>query len=62
MLGPRYFLGGQLQHRLDDLPPGRKRPDHTHLKEGDEMILILLWLLGLPLGLIIILFLLGIGH
>jgi len=26
------------------------------------MILILLWLLGLPLGLIIILFLLGIGH
>jgi len=26
------------------------------------MILILLWLLGLPLGLIILLFLLGIGH
>jgi len=26
------------------------------------MLLILLWLLGLPLGLIIILFLLGIGH
>ena len=26
------------------------------------MILILLWLLGLPLGLIIILFLLGVGH
>jgi len=26
------------------------------------MILILLWLLGVPLGLIIILFLLGIGH
>jgi len=26
------------------------------------MVLILLWLLGLPLGLIIILFLLGIGH
>jgi len=26
------------------------------------MILILLWLLGVPLGLIILLFLLGIGH
>jgi len=26
------------------------------------MLLILLWLLGLPLGLIIILFLLGVGH
>jgi len=26
------------------------------------MILILLWLLGVPLGLIIILFLLGLGH
>jgi len=26
------------------------------------MFLILLWLLGLPLGLIIILFLLGVGH
>jgi len=26
------------------------------------MALILLWLLGLPLGLIIILFLLGVGH
>jgi len=26
------------------------------------MILILLWLLGLPLGLIIVLFLLGLGH
>jgi len=26
------------------------------------MILILLWLLGVPLGLIIILFLLGVGH
>jgi len=26
------------------------------------MILILLWLLGVPLGLIILLFLLGVGH
>jgi len=26
------------------------------------MLLILLWLLGVPLGLIIILFLLGVGH
>jgi len=26
------------------------------------MILILLWLLGVPLGLIVLLFLLGIGH
>jgi len=26
------------------------------------MILILLWLLGVPLGLIIILFLVGLGH
>jgi len=26
------------------------------------VILILLWLLGVPLGLIIILFLLGVGH
>jgi len=26
------------------------------------MFLILLWLLGVPLGLIIILFLLGVGH
>jgi len=26
------------------------------------MILILLWLLGVPLGLIILLFLLGMGH
>jgi len=26
------------------------------------MVLILLWLLGLPLGLIILLFLLGVGH
>jgi hypothetical protein len=26
------------------------------------MFLILLWLLGLPLGLILLLFLLGIGH
>jgi hypothetical protein len=26
------------------------------------MVLILLWLLGVPLGLIIILFLLGVGH
>jgi len=26
------------------------------------MVLILLWLLGLPLGLILILFLLGVGH
>jgi len=26
------------------------------------MLLILLWLLGLPLGLIIILWLLGVGH
>jgi len=26
------------------------------------MLLVLLWLLGVPLGLIILLFLLGIGH
>jgi len=26
------------------------------------MVLILLWLLGVPLGLIILLFLLGVGH
>jgi len=26
------------------------------------MLLILLWLLGVPLGLVIILFLLGVGH
>jgi len=26
------------------------------------MVLVLLWLLGLPLGIILILFLLGIGH
>jgi len=26
------------------------------------MVLILLWLLGVPLGLVLILFLLGIGH
>jgi hypothetical protein len=26
------------------------------------MVLILLWLLGVPLGLILILFLLGVGH
>jgi len=31
-------------------------------KEADEMLLILLWLLGVPLGLIILLFLLGVGH
>ena len=29
---------------------------------GEPMILILLWLLGAPLALIIILFLLGVGH
>ncbi len=32
------------------------------MKGEDVMVLILLWLLGLPLGLIIILWLLGIGH
>jgi len=26
------------------------------------MLLVLLWLLGVPLGLIVILFLLGVGH
>jgi len=26
------------------------------------MVLVLLWLLGVPLGLIVILFLLGVGH
>jgi len=26
------------------------------------MVLVLLWLLGVPLGLIILLFLLGVGH
>ena len=31
--------------------------------KGDyAMVLILLWLLGVPLGLVLILFLLGIGH
>ncbi len=32
------------------------------MEGGDEMVLILLWLLGVPLGLIIILWLLGVGH
>jgi hypothetical protein len=31
-------------------------------REENEMILILLWLLGAPLLLIVLLFLLGIGH
>ena len=35
---------------------------HASLKRRTVMILILLWLLGVPLGLIIILFLLGIGR
>jgi hypothetical protein len=40
----------------------RLRPNHTDVKEEPKMILILLWLLGAPLVLIILLFLLGIGH
>jgi hypothetical protein len=32
------------------------------LEKGDAMILILLWLLGVPLGLIILLWLLGVGR
>jgi hypothetical protein len=32
------------------------------LHEETDMILILLWLLGVPLGLIILLFLLGVGR
>ena len=32
------------------------------MRGGRTMLLILLWLLGLPLGLIIILWLLGVGH
>jgi hypothetical protein len=31
-------------------------------KGATTMVLILLWLLGVPLGLIIILYLLGVGH
>jgi hypothetical protein len=31
-------------------------------EERRDMMLILLWLLGVPLGLIIILYLLGVGH
>ena len=38
------------------------RPNDTDVKEDPKMILILLWLLGAPLLLIILLFLLGIGH
>ena len=30
--------------------------------EGGEMVLILLWLLGVPLTLILILFLIGVGR
>jgi hypothetical protein len=32
------------------------------IKEASSMVLILLWLLGAPLVLIILLFLLGVGH
>jgi hypothetical protein len=35
------------------------RENHTR---GVKMILILLWLLGVPLVLIVLLFLLGVGH
>jgi hypothetical protein len=31
-------------------------------KEDDDMIYVLLWLLGVPLGLILLLFLIGIGR
>lgn len=31
-------------------------------EEGTDMWLILLWLLGVPLSLLVILFLLGVGH
>jgi hypothetical protein len=39
----------------------RRRTPDDHLRR-EKMILILLWLLGAPLVLIILLFLLGIGH
>jgi hypothetical protein len=36
-------------------------PRERGRKDVDTMVLILLWLLGVPLGLIVILWLLGIG-
>jgi hypothetical protein len=42
--------------------PPRPTEPHGYKKEEPKMILILLWLLGAPLVLIILLFLLGIGH
>jgi hypothetical protein len=35
---------------------------HVSDKGGEQMVLILFWLLGAPLALIILLFLLGVGH
>jgi hypothetical protein len=48
--------GGWSGTRREVAAEGRRR------KGGLEMILILLWLLGVPLGLIIILWLLGVGR
>jgi hypothetical protein len=52
--------------RTDDvyvLPhPGRVRLGRLTVREKTTMRLILLWLLGVPLSLILILFLLGVGH
>ena len=48
--------------------PVRQRPfdgrgsEAARRKEGADMLLILLWLLGAPLGLILILFLLGVSR
>ena len=37
-------------------------PSHSSEERRNQMPLILLWLLGVPLGLVVILWLLGIGH
>jgi hypothetical protein len=51
-------------HTLYGIPPGH--PAGVHRGQSEErnrgVILILLWLLGVPLGLIILLWLLGVGR
>jgi len=43
-------------------PENRGLASKYQRKGGEEMALILLWLLGAPLGIIILLFLLGVGR
>jgi hypothetical protein len=54
--------GPSLTEIQDRRPWNRPPRAPTASGEENDMVYILLWLLGLPLGLIIILFLLGIGR